>query len=582
MKKMISLILAMLLFAMPCLAESGVIGGADGLTAILIGEEMITGESIYADAIAAGRRVTVDVSVPEISGVDTGDASVDTAIVDFVKALGLRVVSQGDEYDVGLSLSDKDVLTMGWAVSGEDVYLKSNLIGGTIVLSEPEIEPIISRLLDMMVLMEAMTEEEAAEIKAQLPNVIEQYKSQFAQELGATLTLDDLLAMDYSAFSKVYMDLLIDLEEVEDVTVPRMCDVATHGVTLSIDNDEFVAILRAFFQFIKDNPKLMDNVAAQGAYPTEESRKADWELNGELYKAFDYYASEEEYIAENPTFNEALDQAMAELDTLKMLDGEFITTVYFNDAEEVVYLTSVLPMFTETESVIETEGNTDEVNGVTEILNVVYTRQTVAEGVSHVCNIDVDGEGVTIDLLAKENAWTARLISSVDQEMVVTINVVNDNGTVKGDFTTNDEIGVAGTFSWFHVADENQFKTAIAFEMHSVEAYLAAHPNENGHALSIDYTCDYDRNGVDFIGKEVVTVGFDDVKVVVDIDIATSEPTDSIMSGEVVRPAELDDAAFANWFVSAYNAVNSWVGNAMMALPESVLTLLISSSMTTY
>lgn len=582
MKKLMSLILALMMFAVPCLAEGGVIGGADGPTAIWFSEEMITGESMLNDAIAAGRRVTMNITVPEVTGVETGDPYVDAAIVDVVKSLGLRTVTQGDEYDIGLSLSGKDVLTLGWAVSGNDAYIKSNLIGGTIVLSEPEIVPIVSRLLDMFVLMEAMTEEEASEIKAQLSVMLEEYKALMEQGMSVALTPEDLMTLDYSAFNKVYMDLLVDLEEVEEIVVPRMCDQATSGVRLSIDNEEFVAIINSLFQFIKDNPKLMDYVASMGAFPTEESRKADWERNSDFYKAFYNYASEEEYIAANPTFAEGLEQLTAELATTKMLDGEFITTVYFNDAGEVVYLTSVLPMFTETESVVETEGNTSEVTGYTEILNVVYTRQTVAEGVSHVCNIDVDGEGVSIDVLAKENAWTARLIRSEDQEIGVTINVVNENGVIKGDFTTDDEIGVAGTFSWYHVADENQLKTDIAFEMHSDESYLAAHPNEEGHALSIAYTCDYDRDGFDFTGKEVLTFGFDAVKIAVNIDIATSEPTDSIMSGNVIRPAELDDSAFANWFVSAFNSVNSWLGNLVMALPESVLMLMYSSGIAGY
>lgn len=581
MKKLLSLILAMMMFAVPCLAE-GVIGGADGPTALFVSEDMITGESILNDAIAAGRRVTITASVPEITGVNTGDPNADAAIVDFVKALGLRMEAQGDEYDMGLSLTGKDVLTLGWAVSGEDAYIKSNLIGGTIVLSMAEVEPIISRLLDMMVLMEAMTEEEAAEIKAQLPALIDELKAAFEQSMSAQMTMEDLMAMDFSAFEPVVKDIEASLEPVTEITVPRMCDQATHGVRLTIDNAEFTSALRALFQFIKDNPKFMDAMAAEGAFLTEEARAAEWARNGEFYKALKIYENEEEFNAANPTGVELMDQLIEETKTLKMLDGDFVTTAYFNDAEEIVYLTSVLPMFTETESVIETAEATENVTGTTEILNVVYTRQTVAQGVSHVCNIDVDGEGITIDVLAQENAGTARLIRSSDQETGVTINWVNDNGAIKGDFTTNDEIGLAGTFAWAHVADETQFKTEIAFEMHSEEAYLAAHPNETGHALSIAYTCDYARNGVDFSGKEVLTFGFDDVKVVVDIDIATSDAVDSIMSGNVVRPAELDDAAFANWFVSAYSAINGWVGTVMMALPESVLTMLLYSGMGTY
>lgn len=574
MKKLLSLILAMMMFAVPCLAE-GVIGGADGPTALFVSEDMITADAILNDAIAAGRRVTMNVTVPEITGVNTGDPAVDTAIVDFVKALGLRVEAQGDEYDMGLSLSGKDVLTLGWAVNGEDAYIKSNLIGGTIVLSLAEVEPIISRLLDMMVLMEAMTEEEAAEIKAQLPAMIETYKAAFEQGMAGQMTMEDLLAMDFSAFDPVLKDVEASLEPVTEIVVPRMCDQATHGVCLTIDNAEFTGAIRALFQFIKDNPKFMAAMTSEGIGMTEETRAMEWETRGALYQQYGIYETYEAFCAENPTTAELLDQLIEETKTMKMLDGDFVTTVYFNDAEEIVYMTSTLPMFTETESVIETEENAETVNGTTEILNVVYTRQTVAQGVSHVCNIDVDGEGITVDVLAKEKAWVINLSDNETQEVGLTINAVEENGVIKGDFDMYEN-GPVGTFSYYHVADETQFKTEIAFALWLDEEYLAGHPNEEPVSLSIVYTCDYDRNGVDFSGKEIVNVAFNDVKVVVDIDIATADPVDSIMAGNVVRPAELDDAAFASWFVTAYSAITGWPGTTLMALPASVLTLMTS------
>lgn len=574
MKKLLSLILAMMMFAVPCLAE-GVIGGADGPTALFVSEDMITADAILNDAIAAGRRVTMNVTVPEITGVNTGDPAVDTAIVDFVKALGLRVEAQGDEYDMGLSLTGKDVLTLGWAVNGEDAYIKSNLIGGTIVLSLAEVEPIISRLLDMMVLMEAMTEEEAAEIKAQLPAMIETYKATFEQGMAGQMTMEDLLAMDFSAFDPVLKDVEASLEPVTEIVVPRMCDQATHGVCLTIDNAEFTGAIRALFQFIKDNPKFMAAMTSEGIGVTEETRAMEWETRGALYQQYGIYENYEAFCAENPTTAELLDQLIEETKSMKMLDGDFVTTVYFNDAEEIVYMTSTLPMFTETESVIETEENAETVNGTTEILNVVYTRQTVAQGVSHVCNIDVDGEGITVDVLAKEKAWVINLSDNETQEVGLTINAVEENGVIKGDFDMYEN-GPVGTFSYYHVADENQFKTEIAFALWLDEEYLAGHPNEEPVSLSIAYTCDYDRSGVDFSGKEIVNVAFNDVKVVVDIDIATADPVDSIMAGNVVRPAELDDAAFANWFVTAYSAITGWVGTTLMALPASVLTLMTS------
>lgn len=576
MKKLLSLILAMMMFVLPCLAEGGVIGGADGPTDIVLTSEMITGDSIYRDAIDAGRRVTVNLTVPELTGVNTGDPNADKAIVDFVKALGMRVVTQGEEYDMGLSLNGKDVLTMGLALSGEDAYIKSNLIGGTIVLSMAEVEPIITRLLDMLVLMGAFTEEDAAEMKAQVPMLMETFQASLEQSMGAQLTIEDLMAMDYSAIEAALQ--AIRVEEITEIVVPRMADMATSGIRVTIDNETFVALCRSVIECIKANPKLMNYFATSGGYPTEESRAAEWASSGEFFKMFGIYESEEAYIAAYPTAEEALDMAIAELEGAKLLDGDFVTSVYFNDAEEIVYLTSVLPMFTESEAMYEADPAVTEVTGTTETMNVVYTRQTVAQGVSHVCNIDVDGQGVTIDMLAQEKAWTVNMGDIASMETVLTIHAVEEDGVIKGDYTTYAN-GPMGTFSFSHVADEAQFKTDITFTMELAEEYLTAHPDEAPFTLAIGYTCDYARNGVDFAGTETFELAFNDVKFALKGDIATSDPEESIMAGAVTRPAELDDSAFANWFVGAYNALNSFLANLITALPESVLTMLIQAGM---
>ncbi|MBE5810266.1 MAG: hypothetical protein E7318_04940 [Clostridiales bacterium] len=574
MKKMLSLVLAMLMFALPCMAE-GVIGGADGPTGLVLSDR-VNGESLYQDAIDAGRRVLVEVTVPELTGFGIGVPEVDAAVVDFVKALGLRVVTQGDESEFGLSMSGKDVLTLGWATSGDDTYIRSNLIGGTIVLSPIEVEPIISRLLDVLVLMGAFPEADAAEMKAQLPTLVESIKASVGENAVASLAMEDLLTMDFSAFEAPLQ--AIRVEEITDIVVPRMCDMATSGVRLTIDEETFKDLLRALLQFIKDNPMLMDIMAENGGYKTEGERNAQWAASGELYMLFGLYENEEAYKAANPTVAEMLDQQAAELDGEKMLADDFVTSVYFNDAEEIVYLTSVLPIYAEEWYISETDPSDIFSRGYAECTSLVYNRQTVAQGVSHVCTIDMNGEGATIDVLEQAKAWTINVSNIESQEVGLTINAVEEDGVIKGDFHLYEDGGV-GTFSYFHVADETQFKTDISFAMWLDEEYLAAHPNEEPTSLAIGYICDYARSGVDFSGQEIFSLGFNYMQAVVQVDIATSDPEESIIAGAVTRPAELDDSAFVNWFVNAYGAVTAWFGNLIMSLPESVLMVLIQSGM---
>lgn len=606
MKKLLSLMLAMMLCIGPAagLAEGeidlGVIGGADGPTSIFVTEDMVTSAQMLEDAIAAGRKVTIDFSIPEVEGINTGDPTVDGALTDLVEVIGVSASMQGDEYHMGMSLADQDVLTVGVAVNGEDAYIKSNLIGGTVVIGAKEVEPIINRLLDALVMMEALTEEDVASMKEELPELMEVFQTAMAQSAELTMTDEDLLKLDYSALTGVIMNLAAQVETIDEIVVPRMCDPATKGVRLSIDNAELVSGLRACLQFVQDNPKLKNYIAAQSGYNyTDEELAEMWAHDGELYMEYGIYSSEEEFRNQN-SFDYMLTEAFNALETVKLLDGEFITTVYMNDADEIVYLTSVLPMFNEEKAVYEADAAITETKGTTEILNVVYTRQTVAQGVSHVCNIDVDGEGATIDVLAQENSVQIRLSDMASQTLLLTIEAVKENDAVKGTYITNEEEETvySGSFIFAHSTSDAHFKTQADFTMEisftpaegaaaevpslngmTLPGYQAKQPQAKTDNLSVSYLCDYIRAGVDVNGAETLTVKFNDVKVVAECELTTSDPVDSIMSGNVVRPAELDEAAFLNWFVGAANSVTSWAGNLLMALPESLLSLILSMGM---
>lgn len=577
MKKLFSLMLAMLMLVVPTLGAMAedVIGGADGETAILVADNLDSG-ALVEDAVTAGRRVTMNFTIPEISVPATDEYAL--AVLDLLAGLGLNVSMQGDEYGIGLTLSEKELLTLGWAVNGKDAYINSNLFGGTIVLSAVEIEPLVGRLLDMLALMGALPEEEVQAIKAELPAMMEQLTAAFEQGAQAVLTNEDLENLDFTAFEKIYRKLLIDLEEVEEIVVPRMCDMATSGVRLSLDNEEFVEVVASLFHFIKDNPKLMNYLAKQAGIPTDAEVDQMWAAYGQMYIQAGLCDDEAGFRATFTTITQMLDQMLDMVNEKTLINGEFVTTVYFNDDEQVVYLTSVLPLFTENEGVVENAAS-DELNGVTEILNVVYSRQTVAQGVSHVCTIDMDGEGANIDLLAQENAWTVVLGDIATQEALLTVQAAKDeNGVVTGDFHVHQG-GAEGSFSCAHAADDTKIKTDIFFEMKTSDDYVTAQPNENGMSLTLNYNADYAINGVDFSGYEQVKVTVDDMKFAVKCDIATSDPAESIMAGVVTRPAELDDSAFANWFVGMYNSINAWVGNFIMALPESVLMLMMDAGM---
>ena len=573
MRKLLSLVMAMMMFAVPSLAELGVIGGADGPTSMLVSETFLTGEQLMQDAIDAGRRVTMNMTIPECP--TFSDDETGRAVADLINVLGLHASLQGDEYSAAVALSGKDVLTLGWALNGNNLYLNSNLLGDTVVVADTEIEPLAGRLLDMMVLMGAMEEDEAEEVKASIPVLIESIKEAIEQSYGMTVTEENLQSFDFSALEDAWNVILQDVEDVQEPIVPRMCDAATRGIRLSMDDMEFKNLVKSCILFVKENPRFASSLEAQGLFPTEESRAAEWENYGSFYMRWGYYEDEAAYNAANPTFSEMLDQAIAELDNETLLGDEFVTNICFNEADEIVYLSSALPMYVEHRSVFDAYPGNASVQSTTEVLNVVYTRQTVAQGVSHVCNITMDGEGAAIDVLERENAWTFRLGDIASQTTMLTVNVAEKDGVISGDFDTHGE-GLTGTFSFCHEADEAHLKTELAVTLSINEEEK---PNETPMSLFFEYAALYARNGVDFTGKETIAAGYNDMKFVVNMDIVTEDPVDSIMSGNVIRPAELDDNAFVNWFVSLYTTMVGALGNLITVLPESVLMLAIESGM---
>ena len=93
--------------------------------------------------------------------------------------------------------------------------------------------------------------------------------------------------------------------------------------------------------------------------------------------------------------------------------------------------------------------------------------------------------------------------------------------------------------------------------------------------VRVAYDSNLVMNGVDFTSKETVTIGVNEVDyVTVFVDCETTDAGASIMTGDVVRPAEMSDADFANWFAALVNNLQTWLFNALFAMPASVLELL--------
>ncbi|MBQ3157386.1 MAG: hypothetical protein IJB81_10795 [Clostridia bacterium] len=584
MKKLISLVLAMLMFAVPCLAEpaDAVIGGADAATDILLSEDL------SLKALDAGRKVTSTLTFTEVVGLETGDPTVDAAIADLFKALGLKVTQQGDEFAFALQLSEQDVLDLGVAVNGEDCYIKSGLLGGTVVIGKEEVEPLVGRVLDMLVSMEAMTQEQANELKAQVSQIIATFETAMQSAAGMALTEEAFTNMDLSAIENAVAAANTKVVPIEEIVVPGMCDPAVSGEKGVYTNEDMVQIMKAWFQVLLDNPAILNYFGSLMGYPTQADVDAAWQAYGELYLANNLVASEEEFRAQFVTLEQELRQMMTQLETSKVIDGEVVIAVYYDEAGEVVYMTMDMPLYQVEQTVAETEDPA-AVQGKTIPVSMTYARQTVAQGVSHVINMKSEGETFTIDALISDGQTTIS-INGVDEtqynvhlaDLVIKTGENAENANLK-------TLDVEGSiFAWAEqevkvcdvkVAGEYEFNAARSY--FAGDAALTIYPDDAQAPVTIVFELGSDCavNGVDFNSVDKVSFEVMGIKIGMQVVTATSDPDASIMAGEVIRPAELDDAAFSNWFVRVVTSFSGWLGNVMMALPESVMALFFNTGM---
>ena len=626
MKKMMSLILAMLMLltSFAALAEDsvGVIGGADGPTSVFVASGPKTLDQMAREALDAGRRVTTKVRITELAGVETSDPVADAAMLELLGAMELTGAQQGDEIDLALSLGENEVLDLGAAISGEDVYLESKLLGGTIVVNIDEVEPLAQRLLDMLVLMEAMTAEEAAALRQQIAELAEMLKTiemeAAAMEVPATFDLESMAAWNYTALEQFAALAESKVVPVEEPVVPRMCDPAVSGVKAVFVNEDLVAGAKAILQFLLDNPELMESLGAAAGYPTEEELTQDWESMGQFYVLLGFYEDEAAFRAAQPTFKAEIENKLAELDDVKAIEGEFVTHVYYDAEGEIVYLTSTLPIAELQETVVE-----GVVQSETKVypISVAYTRQTVPQGVAHVCNLFVDEGTVTIDsLVSEESTSFAVTIAEPDAEPAKLLDVSVKTGASQtnpgvtcidvaahlydgsdavvlqvlydGEYEYSDIRNYLSgdlkltTFEYqlptepvvMSVVDDESGET-VEVEAERVVTEMGAELVAIPNTLSLTFSSDLAINGVDFSGKTTVAMAVEQIRIAVEAEYATSDAEPSIMAGAVVRPAELDDQAFSDWFVSLIKNFNLWISNLINALPENVLLWMIYSGM---
>lgn len=591
MKKLLSMALALMmcLSMLPATAEYGVIGGADGPTEIFVASEMPSltlPRDLTQQALAAGRQVESEWKIAEMTGIDLDDEALTAAVQELAEAITIRMANQGDAYSCVVSIGESDVLTLDTANTAGEYFVQSNLLGSPIAFKADEAAGIFTRLMDTMV-QYGMLEESMAET---LKQSLEAYGQEDGQEnIVSAFTLEALLTLDYSAVVSALSALNEHIELIEAPTVPGNCDPAALAGKISVTNEEMAQVMKAYIQLLRDNPELMSFVANMTGTLTQEQAAAMAEM----------YAMDVS-VLQPMTLEYMLALLEAELDNTPILDGTFDIYLCVNEAGELVYLTATMPIYTVSESLegeettasaeVEADASTEIVaspsadmiaelaaEGTTTVVSLEYHRQTVAEGVSHVVNLFVDEDSLTIDALVKDNsahiAFSTQDAEPVTLDLAWTDSTISAVLTVKSNEQETDTIAFDGTY----ICTDEAY--TLAGKLTFTETYASAETGMNAFDLTVSFNAEYVRNDVDFEGTTDMCIVVGDVCLSIQGTTRTTDLGAPIVTADALRPADMDDETFTQWFGTVLNAVNGWTGTLLMALPESLLTIMLSGTM---
>ena len=534
MKKFLATLLALMMLAMPfaSVAEAG---------------------DYVTQALEAGRRINYQLTVTDVGSVLTGEPAVDKVIADVLNAMVISGYEQGSENYVAISMDQgngtlADLLTLGVAMMGDDTYINTNLIGSTIVLSEPDVLPVLERLVSLFVMIGLVSENEAYYLMDELAFYWEQVKAEFAAtmtgyDVYADVDLESLNYMALDAMVAIVMENATELgEDMEPL--PRSCDTATHMVKVELTFGEMVDLVKCLLQFIKDNPVYADIIAAELDFDNAIAPT----LGG--------------MTGETVTFIDYIDDMMEQLDALKAsVDGvdenAIVVRVWLNGEDECV--AADLTVFN-----YEKDSESGE-ELYWEEFRVSYSRLSMGNVVVHSGMLTFEGGDVSVDVAINGNRFTGVLSAAENGEtkLMATVEYINRSKDNLEAFDLVVDVSVINAVynSYYYGGGYQEVNTTA--DMLSFRV-----------ACSSDTTLD----GIDFVQNASVSVYVDgDHIITVALDMETADPGKSITEGKVLRLAQLSDVDFANWFVSAYTALMSWVQNALYALPTSVINLINSA-----
>lgn len=359
MKKIVAILLAVLMLALPTLS-------------------MAASPDEMWEAAAGQRGYTLTYQL-DYKGFPGLDADVDAIINDVVDCLGATIVSNGEQTNAALTLSGQEALTLAWTQKGEDTYVNSNLLGGTVVYNAAEGETILNYLMNLAVTNGIITEDAVDLVKT------------MEQTEGEAETAEiELSEEDTAALMSFLTDIAAKIQTEEVAQQPKNCDAATQVVSLTLTGEDMTRLLTIICDFAKKSTDIMGALAA-----------ADLNMYGQS-------VTPEEFLSRLPG------------EVGGVVQGDIPMKLYMDAEGNLVYGTLTATM-----------GEED----VAVTMEADYVRLTVSEGVTHAVNLlatnaKQTGISLTVNVLdgekeSKVNVSAASIEKNV-ASTVLSVDVQNE------------------------------------------------------------------------------------------------------------------------------------------------------------
>ncbi len=530
-----------------------------------------TTDEIMANAKASGKGTrTVVTFVPGDLTMFLG-AENQAIYSDVLDALGLTVYNNGKDGGQGglaVFLQGNEVLNADVAVDDAGTfYLKSNALGSdTIAVNTNEWQPLLEKLIDLMTAAEAFTASEAAELKAQLAAV-------FAADGAAIPTADKAFAnVDWKPVETLMTELMASAVTEAVTEQPEGCDRAAAKVTMTFKPEDVVRLYQVLADCLKADADAM-------AY-----------LNSEFASSG---MTAEDFLTQ---MVEAVKEASASM--------EDIPAVYYvSVAGNIVRVDAQINMDMEGEKLT---------------MPIVYTRETLEQGVMHTVKGTADVNGAELVVLngTYMDAGDAGLVAGnitmtpdEDDKMVLTADCVFDDKNV--DFSMDIKVTESGAeqqIGMTLVTAETDHTTDVKFNMNvtadgenmsiGVNAKDEQTPGETSASgkgslemaitassvtmsLVGDYTTTAEATAEGAkkdtaCDLKLTVLGMEIPLLSINMATETCEPHDSIVSADAVHPAAMSDEELEAWGAQVAQSAQIALITVVQNLPASVLQLLMA------